>query len=194
MRYGLTMVARESGTNAPVSLTELKAHVRQDHSADDTVLTDLIEAVAVTVEDAQARVLQQSTWTLTLDDWPASGEIVIPRYPVTSVSSVTYLEAGESTPTTFASTNYRVDTGRLPPRIVLKKDVLWPTATLERGAPITVTFLAGYADGEVPEKVKHAIKLLAGHWYEHREAVATGTIATKIPLAYESLIMADRLW
>lgn len=194
MKYGLTMTQRESGTSAPVSLTELKAHVRQDHSADDTVLTDLISAAAETVEDAQARVLQKSTWALTLEDWPASGIIVLPRYPLVSVTSVTYLLEGESTPTTFASSNYRVDTAMLPPRIVLKQNVLWPTASLERGSPITVTFIAGYEDGEVPEKVKHAIKLLAGHWYEHRESVVTGTITGRVPQAYESLILADRLW
>ena len=36
--------------------------------------------------------------------------------------------------------------------------------------------------------LKLAALLLIGHWYTNREAVVTGTIATTLPLAYESLI------
>ena len=36
--------------------------------------------------------------------------------------------------------------------------------------------------------LRMAALLLIGHWYTNREAVVTGTIATTLPLAYESLI------
>lgn len=193
MEYGLSL-ARVDGTNAPVSLAEAKAHVRQDHSADDTVLSDLVSACAEAVEDAQGRVLQKSTVTLTLDEWPSDGVIRLPRFPVQSVTSITYLEEGQSSATTLSSSLYRVDTNSLPPRVVLKKNQQWPTASLEYGAPITVTFVAGYENNTWPEKSKHAVKLLLGHWYAHREAVVSGTISVQVPESYRSLILQDRLW
>jgi uncharacterized phiE125 gp8 family phage protein len=41
---------------------------------------------------------------------------------------------------------------------------------LEEGA-ITVRFIAGYGDtaDQVPERIKQAILMLAGHWYETRD-------------------------
>lgn len=193
MDYGLAVVSR-TGTEDPVSLTEIKAHVRQDHDADNTVLSDLVSAASETVEDAQSKVFRKATMTLTLPHWPASGVIKIPRYPVVSVDSVTYLEEGESSATTLAASNYRVETDHLPPRIVLLKNKQWPSASLEAGMPIAVNFTAGYADGAVPEKSKHAIKLLVGYWYNSRESVVTGTIATELPEAFRSLVLRDRLW
>ena len=41
---------------------------------------------------------------------------------------------------------------------------------------------------ELTSDVEQAILLLVGHWYANREAVATGTIATAIPLAVERLL------
>lgn len=191
--YGLAVTSR-TGTVDPVTLTEMKAHVRVDGTAEDTYLTDLISAAAVAVEDMQAKVFRQATMTMTMDMWPRGGLIRLPRYPVQSITSVTYLEEGESSATTFASTNYLLDANSLPPRVVLKKNKLFPSDSIEAGPSITVTFVAGYADGEVPENAKHAIKLLAGHWYANREAVVTGTIATQMPESLRSLIMRDRLW
>lgn len=40
--------------------------------------------------------------------------------------------------------------------------------------------------------LRMAALLLISHWYTNREAVVTGTIATTMPLAYESLIQAYR--
>ncbi|MGB0437664.1 MAG: head-tail connector protein [Mycobacterium sp.] len=191
--YGIAITAR-TGSLDPVTSTEIKAHVRQDHTADDTVLADLVSAAALKVEDDMGTVLREATLTLTMDRWPTSGVIAIPRFPVQSVGSVTYLEEGEVSATTLSSTLYRVDTTSLPPRLVLKKNQQWPTDALEHGAPITVTFTAGYADGAVPEREKHAVKLLVGHWYANRESVVTGTIAQNVPESYRSLVLGSRLW
>lgn len=191
--YGLAISSR-TGTVDPVTLTEAKAHLRVDGVSEDTYITDLISAASQRVEEMQGKIFRQATMTMTLDMWPRSSMMPLPRYPVDSVTSITYLEEGESSATTYASTNYQLDTASVPPRIMLKKNKTWPTDSLEAGAAITVTFVAGYADGTVPETAKHAIKLLVGHWYANRESVVTGTIATEIPETLRSLILGDRLW
>lgn len=54
----------------------------------------------------------------------------------------------------------------------------------------------GQGEGEQPLEpdLASAILLWAGHLYEHREAVVTGTIATALPLTVDSLISPYRRW
>jgi uncharacterized phiE125 gp8 family phage protein len=49
--------------------------------------------------------------------------------------------------------------------------------------------------GVIPAKAIHAMKLLIGHWWENREAVAVeqGVTALPIPFAVESLLWQDRI-
>ena len=50
-----------------------------------------------------------------------------------------------------------------------------------------------YIGEEMPPEILSAMKLLIGHWYEDREAVAIGTIATTVPLAVKSLLWGVRV-
>jgi hypothetical protein len=45
---------------------------------------------------------------------------------------------------------------------------------------------------ETPAKMKAAIKLIVGHWYEHREEAIDVNLA-RIPLAAEALLNQDRI-
>lgn len=192
--YAFALVAREDGTSAPVTLADLKAHLRVDGSDEDTIIQSYLDAAIAKVEDDLASVLQKATCRFSLKSWPRGGEFRLPRYPLVSVTSITYLEESEVTPTTLTSTLYRAETDAIPPRVVMKQDQLFPVESLETGYPIVVTFVAGYEDGAVPDTALHAIRLLAAHWYLHREPVITGTIATTIPEAYRALIAGARLW
>lgn len=50
----------------------------------------------------------------------------------------------------------------------------------------------GESIAAVPETIKAALKLLCGHWYEHREAFAEGAL-TEVPLAVETLLWGERV-
>lgn len=47
---------------------------------------------------------------------------------------------------------------------------------------------------DFPASFKAALLLLIGHSYANREAIVTGTIATELPLAVESLLWSSRNW
>lgn len=114
-----------------------------------------------------------------------------PLAPLQSVSSIQYRAATDGTLTTLASSGYDVDTDSKPGRITPSYGNVWPVARWQPNA-VLVTFVAGYgAASAVPEAIKAAIKLLVGHWYENREAVVTGTIATQLPLTVEALLMSQ---
>jgi len=57
-----------------------------------------------------------------------------------------------------------------------------------------VTFTAGYGAlaADVPERIRTAIKLLAGHLYEHREATDIKEIQ-EVAFAVKALLGLDRV-
>ena len=88
----------------------------------------------------------------------------------------------DGTAATFAAANYRVDTATEPGRVVLAPGADWPSVALDSSNPITVRFVAGYADaGDVPGMAKAAILLQIGEIYANREAAITGTIVAVSP-------------
>lgn len=179
----------------PVSLDEAKAHCRVDISDEDDLFSDdLIPSARQYLEGAMRRAFISQTWRLNLDEWPDCDEIELPYAPLQSVSSVVYLDKnGDST--TWDSANYIVDADSEPGRIVLASGVSWPGETLYPANPIQITFVAGYGDAtDVPAYVKRAMKLLIGHWYEHREAAIDGSPLREIPLAVDSLIYLHRAY
>lgn len=47
---------------------------------------------------------------------------------------------------------------------------------------------------DFPASFKAAVLLLIGHSYANREAIVTGTIATELPMAVDSLLWSSRDW
>lgn len=178
----------------PVHVIEARDHLRVDSGDDDSVIEDVISAAREHIEEAARRALVTQTWKLYLDEWPVFDFINLPRPPLQSVTSVKYTDK-DGLQTTWDSSNYLVDTASEPGRIVLAYGVSWPNVTLRPMNPIEVTFVAGYGDpDDVPQRWRRAILLLAGHWYENREATISGTIARTVPFAVESLINLDRIY
>ena len=97
--------------------------------------------------------------------------------------STTKYYNNDNTASTFASSNYYVDTTSDQGRVVLKNGSSWPTASELRNAnAYEVQFRAGYgnAASDVPKPLVQAIKMLALHLYENRE-IATSMNVNLIP-------------
>jgi len=191
------MIAKQTvaPTAEPVTLTEAKTHLRVDVTDDDVLITSLIASARQYVEQIARRALVTQTWRLSIQEFPASGVIILPKPPLQSVTSITYTDITGTTSTVDSNT-YTVDTDSEPGRVVLKYGESWPSASLANTNPVQVTFVAGYgAPSAVPEYWKQAILLLVGHWYENREGVAvTGAIPKEMPMAVRSLIQMNRNW
>lgn len=178
----------------PIDLADAKAHIRVDHTDEDTVIGNLITLARRMVEHDAMRQLVTATWKLYRDKFPtrhfqdSERVIEITKPPLQSVASVEYYDA-DGTLQTFASSKYHVDAVSSPGRIVLKNGQTWPVVETGRPNAVVITFDAGYGDAaDVPEEAKHAIRLLVGHWYENREAAAIGAIGKEIEFSYTSFI------
>ena len=164
--YGLTEAT--APTSEPVTKAEAKLFARIDITDDDDLVDSLIEAARREAEIFTRRSFINTTWDLTLDEFPA--EILLPRSPLSSVTSITYVDTSGTTQT-LTSTLYRVDTKSLPGRITPSYGNTWPATQAVTNA-VTVKFVVGYGAtaASVPEVIKTAIKMMVNDWYEHRES------------------------
>jgi len=175
-------------TSEPISLSEAKEFLRVDSSVEDTLITALIIAARQQVESDTWRGLITQTWKLSLDKDEVKIFMGLSKCPVQSVTHIKYFDLSEIQQT-LSTGSYQVDRLNEPARI--KLDSL-PTMYDMMNA-LEIQFVCGYGvAASVPEALKHAIKLLVGHWYEHREAVTPGDMRT-VPMAYESLIAPFRV-
>jgi uncharacterized phiE125 gp8 family phage protein len=179
----------------PVTLTEAKAHLRVDYSADDTYITTLISVARQAAEQILGRQLVTATWDLFLDRFPdGCGRVLdeLERYairvPLPRLQSVTWVKYYdlEDVLQTLSASAYVVDATSEPARITPAYTYTWPE-TREELSAVNVRFQAGYgAAAAVPEGVKQWILLRIGSMFAHREEEIT------VP-NLASLGFADRL-
>ena len=162
-------------TSEPISLEEARLHLRLDTSGsppshpDDSLVSNLITAVRQNAEDYAGIKIASGTFEMRADSFK-DFEISLQTWPVTSVTSVSYVDLSNSTQT-LASTEYTLDTYARPVR--LKATTTFP-ATKE----VTIRFVAGCTDGQspnpypMPKSIKAALLLMLGHLYDNREAVS----------------------
>lgn len=177
----------------PVSATEAKAHLRVDGSDEDTLIASLITAARQEVEKYTGRALITQTWEVSGPAFPWGGAAIeLPRPPLQTVSSVSYLDAAGDTQV-WASSNYTVDApaGDFAPKgMIIPTPAAFYPATVAHPLAVTVRFVAGFGDAgsDVPEVYRRALLVLLAHLFENREAVVTGAIAVDIPQSFRTLL------
>ncbi|MFV0368257.1 MAG: head-tail connector protein [Hyphomicrobiaceae bacterium] len=177
-----------SGAGAePLSVDEVKAHVRIDGSSEDALLQSLILTSRLHIEAALGLALIAQSWRLVLDQWPKDGPVKLPISPVRSVSEMRVL-AANGTPTVVDAGSYGLDTSQRPARIMF-----FGTSRPEPERPfagIEIDLMVGFGEkaNDVPEPVRQALLLLVAHWYEHRDPIEIGKPTTAVPHAVSRLL------
>lgn len=175
-----------AATENPITTADLKAHSHIDTSDDDAQVAAYIAAATQDTESYLWRQLCTATWVLTLDRFPWSDYIDLPRPPLQSVTHVKYYDLS-NTQQTLSTGDYDVDTSTEPGRIYIDRSTGWPSVYDRRNA-VEIRFVAGYgAASTVPEMIKQSIRMKAAHWYENREALIIGTIVAETPMAAQRL-------
>lgn len=171
----------------PVALADVKAHLRIDGSDEDILLASLLLTSRLHIETALSLAFITQSWTLRLDCWPRSRSLELPLTPLRAVDEIRVTDASGAANVVPAA-SYLVDLAARPARLVWN-NVVPPAPQVPQGG-IEIDLSAGFgADGEsVPAPLKHAILMLAAHWYEHRDPSEIGTNGARIPDAVSSLI------
>lgn len=191
MLYEFTSLRRTAEPASPaVSTSDAKAHLRVTNSDEDSVIEAIVAAAVTHVEDVSGRALFTQTWTATFDGFP-DGDLVLPRPPVASVTSITYVDE-EGATQTLSSGAYTTDLASEPAHIWPVYGTNWPTTRTQRGS-VTVVYVAGVAStASIPKPIRQAILLLVGHLYENREA-STAAPMTEVPMAVDALLAPYRM-
>ena len=184
---GISVVT--AATVDPVSLAEAKAHLRATESEDDALIVGYLMAARQHVEDYTGRQLSPVTYDFQIDG-ELSGEIVLPRPPLVSVASVSYVDMSGATQTLSPSL-YQVDTGALFGRIVPAYQATYPSVRSQPNA-VTVRFQAGYS--QIPEPIRQAILLLVSHFYDNRQPVNIGSAVSDLPFSVAALLSPYKVY
>lgn len=195
----LNLVTAPAGE--PISLDEAKRHLRVSFDDDNDLIQSHLESARERVEIETGRQLMTATWELWLDtapglqnSWDSAAAtlwgvnqawmnwgpwldrvyIDVPRPPLASVVSITYVDTSGLTQT-WDPTLYQVSKpagstcrrGKIRPAY----GASWPV-TRDQMDAIVVRFTAGYGltNASVPQPLRRAILMIAGDLYENREA------------------------
>ena len=150
--------------------------------AEDTMLETLITTVRKRAEWLTGRAFITQTWDYYPKGWPSGGTLTMPKAPLQSITSITYIDS-DDTSATFSTDYYYTDILDDPGAAVLKCGEVWPSVTLRTYAPIKVIFVCGYgaAASIVPESIKQWIMIRCAEAYENREGSVVGTIHKQLP-------------
>lgn len=170
----------------PVNLADLKANCRIDVTDHDDLLTQLIVAARTYLEEVTWLSFITQTWEYRTDRW--ADPIVLPRGPLQSITSVKYYDTAD-VQQTLSTDVYEASIYDLPGGVRLKHDQTWP-AVRGHADDIVVRYVSGYGAtaATVPQPLRQAILLLAGHLFDHPEVVVTGLSVAPMPLSVSSLI------
>lgn len=175
----------------PLSLAAAKAHLRVTTDAEDELIRDYVASAVEFVESAAGVQMITATWTLEISE--LVGDIILGVRPVREINNFTYVDASGAT-IVLDSSDYVVRRD-LVGATTLSPVGSWPATANDRSPVATIVYSAGFGDSpeDVPSALLQAVRLLAAHWYEHREAVVTGTIESEVGLAVREILRQYRL-
>lgn len=185
----LTAIRTTAPTVSPITLEEVRAHLRIDHTDEDPTLQLYIDAATGYLEGPNGildRALVTQSWSQAYSQFTDPILLPLGLQPVQSVTAINYYdEAGAAA--LLSDTLYRLVQAELGPRIERATDAAWP-GTAVRDDAVTVVFVAGDEPLALAAPIRQAMLLLVGHWYANREAVAAGAYA-ELPYAVTALLI-----
>tara|TARA_R100000654_G_scaffold15002_3_gene32076 strand:- start:2178 stop:2759 length:582 start_codon:yes stop_codon:yes gene_type:complete len=173
--------------NGPViSLSEAKLHLRVDNTAEDTLITNLCLVATQAAQNYTNRFFINHVLSMKCDTWEETK--VLYGSPFASMTSVQYYDKDDVLQTWDAS-NYTIDGTAQPPRFFALPDKSYPDLSGRKGA-ITLTYTIGYGAtaAGTPQAIKQACLLIIGNFYENRQEVVIGRIATEVPKSAQYLL------
>lgn len=168
----------------PVTLADVREYAAIDGTDNDTLIERLIRVATAHAEQLTGRQFVSAAWELYLDGFPT--DIILPKPPVTSITSIEYYDSN-NVKQTLSATNYNAAVECEPAMIFLADSAQWPT-TKNKPDSVIVTFSAGYgAAADVPDDVKQAITILAVQMFERRQAAGEKQLY-EAPYAVQALL------
>lgn len=189
----------------PVSADELGAHLRLNQSGgsypEEAYLLELVKGATEFAETETGLIMLEQTWEYSLDQVPLSSDglgwwdgvregaitqeyprtIELPKGPLLSITSINSYDDADAA-TLFSADSYYADTSSRPGRVALRNGAVWPNGVRAVNG-LVIRYKAGFGTvaSNVPFQLRQAIKVIAAHWYENREAMTMDLGAANVP-------------
>jgi uncharacterized phiE125 gp8 family phage protein len=129
---------------SPVTLDEAKRHARVTVTDEDSDIEGMISAATDMCQRMTSRQFLNATRVDTFEGFP-SKELELGRWPLSSVTSIVYVDA-DGDDQTWTASLYQSDTTAEPPTIKPAYNQSWPTTRSGIYEAVTVTYVAGYGN------------------------------------------------
>jgi uncharacterized phiE125 gp8 family phage protein len=181
---------------SPLSVEDVATHLRITDVLEHPLLDTYLRAATEHMERTLGIRWATQTWTMILD-WPdvptGTQALEVRGAPLATVTGIAYVDLAGAAQTWIAS-SYVVDTSVLPGRIYPAYNLYWPDVR-DQPKAMTITYTCGWASRAlIPPPLQHALRLLIGHWYEHREATTPDAPPQDVPRGYDALVAPYKQW
>ena len=160
----MRLVLVEPPTVEPLTAAEAKARLNIGDEVSDEVMESYITAARQRIDGADGwlgRAINTQTWQGRADTFPTydGGRIYIPLPPLQTVT-ISYLDPVGDPVTLVEGTDFQIVQAQRPYIVPL---AAWPASTGIDG--VAIEFVVGYGDAgsDVPEPIRTAVALGAGH-------------------------------
>lgn len=172
-----------------LSLDIVKDHLRVDHSDEDLLIAAYLRGAIAWVENYTGKLLSRRYVT----KYPPcfGSRIELLAGPDPDDISISYLDP-DGTRRTLVNADWRLIDDHVP-YVLPAVNGQWPTTGMP--SAITLRFVAGYGDDEVPDDLVQAVLLLVGYFYGHREASIESVIdgTQGVPAGVKALVYPYRV-
>jgi len=151
----------------PLSLAEIKAHLRIETDAEDGLIAGYLIAAREAVERYLRRALISQGWQLALDCWPEA-PVRFPRPPLIGVDAVRIFDTDGGS-SLVDPTRYHVESRAEPGFLLPAQGESLPRPERRHGG-IEIDFTAGFGESwnDVPSPIRQALLMMIAELYEHR--------------------------
>ena len=179
----------------------------QRETAEDALISSLITTAREFCENYQNRAYITQTWELGLQHFPhgqyddieqkqlLNGIIEIPKGNLQKIESFKWKNQIGVESTLVENTDYIVSTRGILGRVCTPFRVVFPVGPLYPVDPIIIEFTCGYGDSasDVPGRIKQAMYLLIGFWYENRVPLTEGKLSNEMEMLIYNLLRQDKI-
>lgn len=176
-------------TSRPITLDEVKRHLRIETNDDDLYLESLIDCAITHLESVSGLKLITQTWRQYLDKLPDDNTVRLAVYPVRAIISVVYFDANGDEQE-VPNTQLELDRFSNPARLMVSSS--FSIASAFNGIEIQIKAGFGNISIDVPDSLLRALLILIAHNYEFRGAVPMGDIPASEPHGFRTLIAPFR--
>lgn len=169
----------------PVTLVQIKRHLRLDHDEDDDYINELTDAATSHVEAVTGQFLITRIVRQYIDTMPASRSIPLEAWPVKSIQELRGYDFDGNT-NTLLNANYRLDNRIDPPSLILNTNINFNAFC--NGIEVDMEVGYGETGVDVPSNITRAILVLIAHWYEFRGTLPAGDETALIPNGLDALL------